>query len=127
MLLVCVAGVQVMLVQTANPTPWNDGGFGTFSSLDDVRFRRMRVIVEAPGRSEEVAIAPSLEDLATRAATLPSNRGLDHLARAVAGRERRLGRPVDTVRVEVWREQFHPFTLHSTEHLLRTRTWRALP
>ena len=70
-LLVVVAGVQVMLATTAGLSPWKGGGFGMFSTTDDGGRRYVRVFVTAPERSEEISIAPSLEDAARRAAVLP--------------------------------------------------------
>ena len=76
-MLVTVASVQVVLTRTAGLTPWKGGGFGMFSTTDDSGRRRVRVFVTAPDRSEEIAISPSLEDAAARAAVLPSGRLLD--------------------------------------------------
>ena len=47
------------------------------------------MFVSAPDRSEELAIPPSLEDAAGRAAVLPSDAQLTRLARQVVDRERR--------------------------------------
>ena len=48
-------------------SPWKGGGFGMFASLDARPFRYVRIFVEAPGRSEELAVPPSLEELAASA------------------------------------------------------------
>ena len=66
------------LAKTAGLSPWKGGGFGMFSTTDDAGRRYVRVFVTAVERSEEIAIAPSLEDAARRAAVLPrtpSSRG----------------------------------------------------
>ena len=69
------------------------------------------VFVTAPGRAEEIAIAPSLEDAAARAAVLPGTHEFARLARRVVERERRNGRPVEQVHIETWRTEYAPVTL----------------
>jgi hypothetical protein len=124
-LLVLVAGTQVTLSRRAELTPWKGGGFGMFSTTDDVARRRVRVFVSAPERSEEVAIAPSLENAARRAAALPSDHQLTRLAEGVVRRERRYGRPVNSVRIEAWRIDYEPDTLAATFRLLRDYAYRV--
>ncbi len=102
-LLLAVACAQVMFARTAGMSPWKGGGFGMFSTTDDAGRRHVRVFVSAPERSEEIAISPSLEDAARRAAVLPTDASLSRLARRVVEREGRNRRPVDTVRIETWR------------------------
>jgi hypothetical protein len=113
-LLVAVASVQVALTRTGDLSPWKGGGFGMFSTTGDSGRRHVRVFVTAADRSEEIAIAPSLEDAATRAAVLPNEHLLTSLARQVIERERRHGRPVETVRIESWRIAYAPGTLSAT-------------
>jgi hypothetical protein len=121
LLLATVAAVQMTLALTAQLSPWKGGGFGMFASNDGLPFRAVRVFVSAPMRSEELLLPPSLLDAAARAATFPRTRTLESFARSVAARERRQGREVATVRVEVWRASFSP-TLEATRDLLRTLT-----
>ena len=124
-LLLLVAGTQVTLSRRAGLTPWKGGGFGMFSTTDDAARRRLRVFVSAPGRSEELTIPPSLEDAARRAAALPAEYQLSHLARGVVARERRYARPVETVRIETWRIEYAPETLAATSRLLREYVYRV--
>jgi hypothetical protein len=119
LILLIVAAVQVGLARTASLTAWKGGGFGMFSTIDDAPHRAVRVIVEGPQRSEEVAIAPSIDDAAIRAMTLPSDRLLRRLAEAVAARERRYARPVTRVRITVWRHEVSPDSLRFTPMVLR--------
>jgi hypothetical protein len=105
-LLAVVAATQMGLALYGNLSPWKGGGFGMFASVDGTPFRSVRIFVSAPDRSAELEVPPSLEDLAARAATFPSGRALDALARRVLDRERRHGRPAEAVRVEVWRTDF---------------------
>jgi hypothetical protein len=102
-LLVCVAAAQMTLARTAQLSPWKGGGFGMFASIDGLPFRQVRVFVEAPSRSREIALPDSLEVAGAKAATWPRASGLERLGRAVIARERSRGRPVESVRVEVWR------------------------
>jgi hypothetical protein len=118
--LIVVAAVQVVLTKTADLSPWKGGGFGMFATTDGTAFRYARIFVEAPGRSEELEIAPSQEIAAARAQLFPSDAMLGGLARAVLARERRYGRSVTAVRIEVWRTEFRPLTLDPTVRLLRS-------
>jgi hypothetical protein len=94
-----------------------------FSTTDDSGRRHVKVFVSAPDRSEEIAISPSLEDAAARAAALPSDGRLARLARQVIERERRNHRPVETVRIENWRVVYAPGTLTASLQLLRDSSW----
>ena len=107
-LLVVVALGQLALAHTTGLSPWKGGGFGMFASLDARPFRYVRVFVEAPERSEELAIPASLEALAASAEILPGDRQLERLARGVVARERRHQRPVVNGRIEVWRAEYAP-------------------
>jgi hypothetical protein len=119
-LMVVVAAVQISLALTAGLTPWKGGGFGMFSTLDHGAFRGVDIVIEAPGRSETLDLPASLEELAARTASYPSDRFLQRLAREVAARERRYQRPVTTVKLTVWRTEFSPQTLLATERTLRS-------
>jgi hypothetical protein len=114
LLLVSIAVVQIALTRTAALTPWKGGGFGMFSTSDHAGHRMLRIVVSAPERSEEIAISPSLQDAAARATMLPGNRQLARLARLVAEREQRHGRPVEAVRIECWQTEHNPETLAAT-------------
>jgi hypothetical protein len=124
-LLLTVACAQVTLARTAGMSPWKGGGFGMFSSTDDSGRRRVRVFVSAPERSEEIAISPSLQDAAARAAVLPASGELSRLAQRVVARERRNGRPVEEVRIETWRIEYAPDTLAATSRLMRDFVYRV--
>jgi hypothetical protein len=131
-LLLAVAALQLTLARTAGLSPWKGGGFGMFSTTDDAGRRRVRVFVSAVERSEELAIPPSLEDLASRAAVLPTDAALSRLARGVVARETRYRRPVETVRIETWRIEYAPRTLAAStrrtrEFVYRVDTAAALP
>jgi hypothetical protein len=122
--LVAVGAAQITLARCADLTPWKGGGFGMFSTTDDAAHRAVRIFVSAPGRSEEIGISASLEDAVQRAATLPTDRQLSRLARLVADRERRHGRPVRAVRIECWRTHYALETLAGTSRRLRGFEYR---
>jgi hypothetical protein len=124
-LLLAVAAVQLTLASSAGLSPWKGGGFGMFSTTDDTGRRSVRVFVSAPERSEETAIPPSLDDLARRAAVLPTDAALSRLARGVVERERRYQRPVDTVRIETWRIDYAPGTLAASTRRTRDFVYRV--
>lgn len=121
LLLVAVAAAQMALSLTAGLSPWKGGGFGMFASNDGLQFRQVRVFVAAPSRSEEILVPPSLVRAAASAATFPRPQALETLARSIADRERRYGRNVETVRVEVSRTVFSP-TLEVTRAPVRALT-----
>lgn len=91
-----------------------------FATTDGTAFRHVRVFVEAPDRSEEIVIAPSLENAASRAGLFPSERLLTELAEAVLVREYKNGRRVDAVRIEVLGVEFKAETLQASERRLRS-------
>ena len=126
-LLLAVACAQVTFARTAGMSPWKGGGFGMFSTTDDAGRRHVRVFVSAPDRSEEIAIAPSLEDAALRAAVLPTDAALSRLAERVVAREGRYQRPVDTVRIETWRIEYAPDSLAAHTRLMREFSYRVDP
>lgn len=123
-LLLAVALTQMILARTADLSPWKGGGFGMFASVDGLPFRWVRLYVSAPSRSEELSLPPSLEDHAHRVATWPHRRALEGLARAVIAREQRQQRPVETVRVEIWRADVSP-SLDVSEKLVRQFMFHA--
>ena len=71
-----------------------------------------------PERSEELEVPPSLAEAAAACEAFPTERCLAGLARRLADRERRHGRPVSTVRIQVWRTEFAPVTLEPRRRLL---------
>jgi hypothetical protein len=111
MILLAVAGLQVYLAHTSHLTPWKGGGFGMFSTLDHAPHRNLRVFVEAPERSEEIAIPPSIEDVAARTLILPTDGWCRRLAEAVVARELRYDRPVHRVRIEIRKQRIDPVSL----------------
>ena len=125
-LLVAVAVAQVTLARTAGLSPWKGGGFGMFSTTDDAGRRHVRVFVSAAERSEEIAIAPSLEDAARRAAVLPTDAELSRLARRVVERERRYQPPGGhRAHRERGASTTRPDTLAATTRLLREFVYRV--
>ena len=118
-ILAAMALGQIVFARSYDLSPWKGGGFGMFSTTDGTAFRYVRLFVKAPGRSEELAVAPSLEIEADRAMLFPSTRRLTSLAARAAARERRRERPVDQVTIEIWRVEFDA-QLRATERRVRT-------
>lgn len=123
--LIAIALTQVLLARTSGLSPWKGGGFGMFATTDGAAFRYVRVFIDRSDSSEELDIAPSQEDSAARAQLFPSDGMLGRLASAIVERERRYGRPVNAVRVEVWRTEFDSRSLEATDHLLKTFTFHV--
>jgi hypothetical protein len=126
-LLALVAGAQILLTHLTPLSPWKGGGFGMFATLDGRPFRYVRMFVRAPERSEELAVPPSLEELAASAEILPTDDRLERLARGVVAREHRRGRPAEEVQLDVWRVEFAPHSLAPRDRLLRRYVFRATP
>jgi hypothetical protein len=123
-LLTLVACTQIGAALGGDLSPWKGGGFGMFATLDGTAARFVRLVVEAPGRSEELEMRPSFEHLAARAQLFPSSARLTRLAQTVAAREARHDRPVETVKVQVWRIDYDS-SMRARERLLREVTVRV--
>ena len=126
-ILLLVAALQVTLATRASLSPWKGGGFGMFATTDGSAFRRVRLYVDGPDRSEEIAIPLSLDSMASRAALYPSERLLTTLARAVAARELRHGQVTEQVRVDVSRVAFERDPLTAVERPLKSLTYVVPP
>src|SRR5262245_60126819 len=96
-----------------------------FSTLDHGGYRGVDIVIDAPDRSESLAIPPSLETAAARAAACPTDGLLRALAQGVAAREKRYQRPVSRVTVTAWRTDFRREPLHASERPVRTFTYDA--
>jgi hypothetical protein len=118
--LVAIAAIQLSLTHAIDLTAWKGGGFGMFATLDHGAYRGVDVLVDAPDRSESLAIPPSLETAAARAAACPADWVLRALAEGGVARERRYQRAVSRVTVTAWRADFDRTTLHAVERPLRT-------
>jgi hypothetical protein len=123
-LLLTVASAQMILARRSDLSPWKGGGFGMFASVDGLPFRWVRLYVSAPERSEELAVPPSLEEQTDRVAAWPHPAAMRALAASVIARERRYQRPVDAVRIEVWRADVSR-SLDVSETLVRQTTVAA--
>jgi hypothetical protein len=123
-LLLTVAAAQMTLARSGLLSPWKGGGFGMFASIDGLPFRQIRIVIKAPGRSEAIDPPASLELQIARTVTYPHVRALERLGRALIARERVRGRPVSSVRVEVWRAGISP-SLDSTWQKLAEATVHA--
>ncbi len=108
-------------------TPWKGGGFGMFSTLDHAPFRGVDIVVEGPERSEAIEIPGSLEVIAARAVSCPSDWLLRKLGAAVVARERRHDRPVSRVRLTVWGTHHDPVTLAASERTIRSFVYEPPP
>ena len=126
-LLVLVAGAQVTLARRAGLSPWKGGGFGMFSTTDDAGRRHVRVFVTAPERSEEIAIAPSLEDAARRAAVLPATPSSRASRSASSSASAGYHRPVDSGAHRGLAHRVRAVTLAATSRLIREFVYRVDP
>jgi hypothetical protein len=93
-----------------------------FAALDGSQHRWVRILVFAPERSEELEVPASLEELAARIQLYPARPWLDEFARRIAQREKRQGRSVTKVSIELWRTDYKPRTFESNAHRLAEHT-----
>ncbi len=124
-LLAVVAGLQMILAHRAGLSPWKGGGFGMFSTLDGRPHRVVRIRVEASDRSEEIETPVSLEEASAGVAILPTAARLERFAHEIAARERRHGRAVERVCVEVWRTEFDRDSLAPDRRRIAARLVRV--
>lgn len=124
-LLVAVAALQVVLAHRDGLSAWKGGGFGMFSTLDARPHRVVRIRVEAPDRSEELAVPPSLDDAAAGVEILPTAARLERFAHEIAALERRHGRAVGSVHLEVWRTEFDRISLVPARRRIAERAVRV--
>jgi hypothetical protein len=117
-LLLLVALQQIVLVRTADLSPWLGGGFGMFSTTDGRSNRHVHLYVEHPGFEREVWVPADLLDLERRARALPSDANLRALARAIEIPPSDYGAP-HTLLVQVWKTRFEPLSLIPSSFLLR--------
>ena len=124
-LLIAVGLAQIASTRIVDLTPWKGGGFGMFSTLDHGAFRGVDIVIDAPDRSETMAIPPSLQLAAARASNCPADWMLRRLAEAVVARERRNGRAVSHVQLTVWNTEFDRVTLAAHKQTIRTFRYTA--
>jgi hypothetical protein len=99
LLLVVIAGVQIVLAVHRDLNPWKGGGFGMFSTVDSPAGRHLEVFASGPGFETRVDLSSVSLAARHRAAFYPSRRHLEDVARRV-----RADWPAETreVRVVVW-------------------------
>jgi hypothetical protein len=118
LLLVLVAAHQIRLARTGPLSPWKGGGFGMFSTSDSPASRRLRIVVHGEGGRREIEVPSRLVKLAAKAVTLPDPPRLRRLAAALVEEERREGRAVERVELDVWSREFSAVTLFCSERPL---------
>lgn len=123
-MLVAVGALQLVLAHRDGLSPWKGGGFGMFSTLDGRPHRVLRVRVDAPDRSEELVVPPALEHAAAGVEMLPTPARLERFAREIAALERRHGRAIERVYLEVWRTEFDRNSLVPTRRRIAERLVR---
>jgi hypothetical protein len=123
--LVVVAVVQIGLTRAAGLSPWKGGGFGMFSTLDARPYRHLRILVEGPGRSEQLGVPSWAQTQAANVETLPTEAQFERLAGVVVEHERARGRPLESVRLELWRDEHDPVTLRAVSRRIHEHVWRA--
>ena len=118
--LVTVALAQVGLARQGLLTPWKGGGFGMFAASDGIGNRGLEILVEAPGRREQLVPPKELRKVVAKALAMPDDRRLRRLADALLELERREGRRADAVSIEVWRTTYSVHNLAPIAEVLAT-------
>jgi hypothetical protein len=119
LLLCAVALHQLHLAGAHAISPWKGGGFGMFSTTDTGPQRELRVFLVSHSGARAVALPESLDDIASRAAVLPTPTRLRELARRVGEDMGGLLPDLASVRVELWRTRFDSEGLEPRAELLR--------
>lgn len=119
-LLATVALAQIGLARQGLLTPWKGGGFGMFAASDGIGNRGLKILVEAPGRREQLEPPRELRKVVAKALAMPDDRRLRRLADAMLELERRAGRPADAVSIEVWRTTYSVHNLAPRAEVLAT-------
>jgi len=145
-LLVVVAVAQICRVRGYDLTPWKGGGFGMFSSVDTLDARFVSFHVETSTDVVPVEPPSHMAKDILRVRAMPSQDGLNRIARRLAGHiwlksdgqsktpaivplERGQGdplpdevAPVKSVRVELWRQTFNAEKVRiEAKHLLTSK------
>lgn len=124
-LLLLVAANQLRLAHTADLSAWKGGGFGMFSTTDGGPNRNLRIVGTIEGRDVEMRLPRHLGDLADRVEELPTRTWLERLACAVERDALDSGRPLDGIRLEVWRTRYAASDLRPSRERLTLHRQRA--
>lgn len=116
-LLCLVALGQIYLARTADFTPWKGGGFGMFSTNDDV-YRPVEVWVVDPKGERQIEISP-YDRGRMGVAAFPTIDRLNALGRQIGESQRSQGVEVERVRVVVWRRSFRVGTMERGREPIR--------
>ena len=119
LLLLAIAGLQLLLAHATGLSPWSSGGFGMFSTADAGGRRHLHAFVLRPGIEREMRVSRALEDNVSRVLALPSRSFATSLARELAALPVPDHGPATGVRIEIWRTRFDPATLAPSNEILR--------
>ena len=119
LLLIGVAGHQIVLAHSSGLASWSGGGFGMFASTDAAGTRHLHAFVRRPGVRREVQPPNSDAKQVRRTLTLPTQANLRSLALALADIPTPDHGPATTVEVQIWHTRFDPETLTPTSQILR--------
>lgn len=114
LIMVFVFLLQVYMVRMHQFSTWHLGGFGMFSTADDIGVRRVRAIVEGPKPYELEEPDAALEQWERRARVLPTDRVLHEYALKACDTAKRIDPKVTSVRAEYWETDvdFSDLTVH---------------
>ena len=102
LVMVFVFLLQVYLVRTHHFSTWHLGGFGMFSTADDIGVRRVRAIVEGPQSYELKMSDATLEQWERRARVLPTDGVLHEYALTACNVAKGEDSQATSVRAEYW-------------------------
>jgi hypothetical protein len=91
-----------------------------FSTTDAAGSRHLHALAIRPGIQRELNIPPDLDELALRAAALPSESRLGALGRELAKLPTPDKGPLEAIEIEVWATRFDPISLEPSGLLLRS-------
>lgn len=82
--LLAIAVVHTVAVETTHLTPWEGGGFGMFSTVDRGQARFLRSYLITPNREIRVELPTSVREYVWRIRVLPDSQRVQRLARVLA-------------------------------------------
>ena len=110
LVMLIVAGAQIVRAKSGVLAPDKGGGFGMFATVDQLGSRMIRlVLINADGRERAVPPRPEyqLDDYVYATYSNPTDERLRHIGQRVGAVYTERGLDVGSVRVEIWRLHFY--------------------
>ncbi len=118
-LLIGVASLQIVLASTQNLSPWMGGGFGMFSSTDELFNRYLTATLVGPNGSRIVEVPESHWETANAVLALPMDKRLQDFGQDLLSSVGEESVSYDAIELEVWTVRYAASDLTPSGELLR--------